>query len=264
MEKSGFLKKIRFYLSFFFNGYDCENIVNDYEEWIENEIQNGKSQEDVIAKLSSPIYTVSLIVNSISIKKSLLYLQGSMTRIMFYIFLGSILNICVFRECSKYGKDSFVCALVINIIMFSIGYYLFEHKEKYVKRKKMNYLVVNLLAIAVIIAMQIFLLLPISGRVLENILNVILVLITVYLILFIYKKRVASNKSYFLGVFNTVGMISIGLYTKSQFHVLYSSYYEIGNLLVKSVCLLLEITVLNILIMLLMNKEKCKEYEFTA
>lgn len=46
-SRADYIDKLKFYLSFYFSEDENTNILNDYEEWFENEILCGKSEEEV-------------------------------------------------------------------------------------------------------------------------------------------------------------------------------------------------------------------------
>lgn len=52
--KKNFLERLTRYLSFYFDDVEVTNIINDYEEWFENESLQGKSEEEICFALQSP------------------------------------------------------------------------------------------------------------------------------------------------------------------------------------------------------------------
>ena len=54
MRKELFLNRLSWYLSFYFRNEDRINIVDDYEEWFEKEMENGKTEEELCHSLKSP------------------------------------------------------------------------------------------------------------------------------------------------------------------------------------------------------------------
>ena len=61
MRKELFLNKLNWYLSFYLRNEDRINIVDDYEEWFEKEMESGKTEEELCHSLKSPQAVASRI-----------------------------------------------------------------------------------------------------------------------------------------------------------------------------------------------------------
>ena len=61
MKKNEFLTQLRYELSFFMEDIEIEKNISYYEKFIDNEIKNGKTEEQVLNELGSPILIAKTI-----------------------------------------------------------------------------------------------------------------------------------------------------------------------------------------------------------
>ena len=54
MTKKIYLEKFSFFLSFYFFKDACDDIISDYEDWFNNEISIGRSENKICEEMLSP------------------------------------------------------------------------------------------------------------------------------------------------------------------------------------------------------------------
>lgn len=154
MMKDTYLKRLHFFLSLCMNSAECEDIVNDYDDWFNNEIGLGRSQEDICSTLPSPIRLAKIIYDeSCTTEKHCpaFNLKSTLIRVaLLYVFHGCLL----FGSLSYFNKTGFSIiyfSLLINgiVIISSFIFPLGKSEYRNIFKARLLYLIVPVLFLIV-------------------------------------------------------------------------------------------------------------------
>ena len=253
MSKNSFMEKLSFYLSFYFSNDDSENILNDYEEWFENEASHGKSEEDICLALQPPQKIVKNMFSESggnSINLSIL-LQNHIVQTSLLLLTHFAISALLLRYCNKYAADYVYSALCINFIYFIVGLFIVKGGQTRLpdlrckSYKNKMYLPVLDLAVLIIFATPLFInrssyvYIGVLYNVVINILALILLAINLYL----NTKILQAKPVIFLRMFHLSGMITLLLFFINQTHLIdgLSSGYICGSIAIYAEIVILQV-----------------------
>lgn len=128
LSKQSFFDRLTLNLLFYFNTEECDSILNDYEEWFENEALHGKSEKEICAALEEPRTIVKKLLKESGSSSSRFFIISHNPIIQVILLtIGHLFAILLFFNIFQddyYSFDSIyrVCSImIINILYFIAG-----------------------------------------------------------------------------------------------------------------------------------------------
>lgn len=131
ISRKGFIARLRFYLSFGFEEDESESILNDYEEWFENEVAQGKSEAEICAALEPPVRIVRNLLSesgSRFVRVSVL-LRNTVMRILMLITAYYVGSLLIVRACNKNAISYWGFAVGMLFLYFIVGVALIKKSD---------------------------------------------------------------------------------------------------------------------------------------
>ncbi len=249
LSKNSFIEKLSFYLSFHFNHDESTGILNDYEEWFNNESSLGKSEEEICAALEKPQIIVRNLLTESPSTSSKLYIlfHNTMIQAVLLIVVHYFASFLLAEICSVSSLNYLFLAFGINFIYYLIGS-LIKTGTYRVDNRKLNF---SLSAFMLVLVLFEILILPHfnseGGRICVAVLtlaSLLLLLINV----FVSCRNVLHNGEFtFMTMLHFSGIITILFFVINQLHALYDSMTEYSFLIYGSISLYAEIAVLSLI-----------------
>ena len=255
ISKKNFMKKLGLYLSFHFNDDEVTNILNDYEDWFENEKSQGKSESEIYSALESPKAIVKNLLSESGSRplRISVFFHNTMLQILALIIIQFLSGVLLLRICNRNALNFFFYALGINFLYFITGFFIIK-KPCYTKSA--NYkdnLPVFGLTVFVILFEFFFipkLNYPIFGKVYTFGMVYVLILSAVVLILFVAslyfatKKLMYDKPNAFFTMLHISGTMTLLFFSINQMHMLYKDMSEYTAFIYNSIEIYLETIVL--------------------
>lgn len=261
-SKIDYMKKLKFYLSFWFHEDENAGILNDYEEWFENERLLGKSEEQICAALNNPKEAVKKILaesgESTSWTIRLIQNIGVQMLILMAVYLFT--GLFILKSCNKTGSDYFYAAVVQIFLYFVVG--MIRIKKYSGSNRGLSKLNVCLhMFVFMILLFELVLLpkitVPNSGKICGIVCGILLVLLVLLHIYMIMKNCMQIQRDVFLTTFYIAGIMMLLLFWDNQLHMLYGQPAEYRKLVYGSICLYVE----NLVLCAVFFKSKCGRKE---
>lgn len=138
ISKDNFMKKLNLYLSFSICYDECKSILNDYEEWFEQEMNQGKNELQICQELDEPRKIARRYVSEVCSRKNVLLFRSKIIQIFLLLVLHPIINFFALTSCNRYGIEYVYFAICSNFVFFFIGMYIVKNTvkiQKYTLRK---------------------------------------------------------------------------------------------------------------------------------
>lgn len=248
ISKQNFIEKLRFYLSFRFSDDENASILNDYEEWFENETSQGKSEEEICAALDEPKKIVrKLLIESYNSTPISMFFNNAMIQVLLLMTMHLFIGILLLKICNENSLNYLYFAMGINFLYFIIGSIIIK---KTGCPKSHNYgSDLSIFSFVVLVILFEALLLPRlaysdSGKIcvlLASAFSLVFFLINFY---FVIKKFIYNKEYMFLSIFHISGIITLLFFLINQLHMLYKDMSELINLVCGSLCMYVEIVLL--------------------
>lgn len=249
ISKNRFIESLSFYLSFHFSHNEIAGILNDYEEWFNNESSLGKSEEEICAALEKPQTIVrNLITESLSTSSKLYILfHNTIMQAAFLIIVHFFACFLLSEVCSGNTLNYLFLAFGINFIYYLIGA-LIKTGTYRVDNRNIN---LSLSAFLLVLILFEILVLPHfssdGGRICAAVLT-LASLMLLLMNLFVCCRNVLHNGEFtFMTVFHFSGIITILFFVINQLHALYDSMTEYSFMIYGSISLYAEIVVLSLI-----------------
>lgn len=249
-SKVDYMNKLKFYLSFYFSEDESINILNDYEEWFENETLCGKSEEEICAALSEPQRVVKkLLAESTGhIHWITRLFKNAMVQLLILMVVHLLFALYFLKKCNYNGQNYLYFSVISIFLYFFVGMIII--KKFYCLKSniyKDNLLIAGL-ASSIIMFERFFLIKfshPSSGYICAIVLGVFLLFLFCLNIYIVIKNMFQINCYVFLTNFHIIGIMMLLFFLHNQLHMLYKDMFEYRNKLVSgSICLYVEIIVL--------------------
>ncbi len=245
-----YINKLKFYLSFYFNEDEKASILNDYEEWFENETLCGKSEEVICAALNEPQRVVKKLLAESSghLPWITRLFQNAMIQLLILMVIHLFIALYFLKICNDHGQNYLYFAIISIFLYFLAGMMIIK---KFCCPKSNIYkdnLLISGLALSIIVFEMFFWIKishPYSGHICVIVSSVFLVFLFCINIYIAIKNMVQNNHYVFLAAFHISGIMMLLLFLHNQSHMLYKDMFEYRNKLVSgSICLYVEIIVL--------------------
>lgn len=249
ISKQNFIEKLRFYLSFRFSDDENASILNDYEEWFENETSQGKSEEEICATLDEPKKIVRNLLSEScndATPISLLF-NNTMIQVFLLMIMHLFIGILLLKICNENSLNYLYFAMGINFLYFIIGSIMIKKSCCPMSHNYGSDL--SMFSFVVLVILFEALLLPRlaysdSGKIcvlLASAFSLVFFSINLY---FVIKKFIYNKEYMFLSIFHISGIITLLFFLINQLHMLYNDMSELINLVCGSLCMYVEIVVL--------------------
>ncbi len=246
LTKKRFIDELNFYISFHFDDDTCIDIINDYEEWFDNEISNGKTEQQICVALDSPRRTAhNLVIESKNIANyKLRFLHNSTFQSLCVSVIHILFGVLLVNHYNKNGFNFFLPALFINFLLFFI--------DMSIARKTISIQVkskVNLLFSCIFLLVMLLEVFTVHTCYYNYIGKIYTSLATVFiLILFlidinIIAKRNLNKRLRVVTIFHISSIINILLFFINQLHLLHDSAYSYSTIYY-SLCMYIQILAL--------------------
>lgn len=249
ISKQDFIEKLRFYLSFRFSDDENASILNDYEEWFENETSQGKSEEEICAALEEPKKIVrNLLTESCNNSTPIsMFFHNTMIQVLLLMILHLLIGISLLKFCNENSLNYLYFAMGINFLYFIIGSIIIKKSCCPMSHNYGSDL--SIFGFVVLVILFEVLLLPRlansdSGKIcvlLASAFSLVFFLINFY---FVIKKFIYSKEYMFLSIFHISGVITLLFFLINQSHMLYNDLSGCINLIFGSICMYVELVVL--------------------
>lgn len=249
-SRMDYLNKLQFYLSFYFSENESTSILNDYEEWFENESLCGKSEEEICAALNEPQKVVKkLLAESTGHFPWITRLfKNAMIQLLILMVIHLFTALYFLKIYNDNGQNYLYFALISIFLYFFVGMKILKKiccpKSNIYK----DNLLISGLALSILVFEKFFLIKtshPYSGYICVIVSSVFLILLFCINIYIVIKNMVQNSYYVFLTTFHISGIMMLLLFLHNQLHMLYKDMYEYCNKLVfGSICLYAEIIVL--------------------
>lgn len=256
---NSYIRKVSFFLSFIYKDYDRDRIIEDYEEWILNEINSGRSYSEILVELGSPLKLTRTIIREQGREYGLIDVLKNEQRFkgLLIFFILYIISYIAFRKISNFGYEYFFFAAVQILLIFLLyKVSMFEQRDNYIDIIKIHAIFIVSSAILEIANIAV-----IGNKISQigilytGLLKICVVISAAFsLIIFVAKKNM------FINFFLLNGMIQLLLYSVNMFGQMSPSIETfIAESLVLFSQLTLEILILSITLYLLNTAEARKE-----
>ena len=262
ISQRSFMKKLKFYLAFYFDDKEVNSISNDYDEWFAVEISHGKSEEQICLALGSPQKAVSdLLLDSDknSIRLPIL-LQNTVIQFFLSVIMNIMVNILLLKAFNRHGLDYLYAGSGMIFIHFAAG--MISIKKNYLSASdinKKNFNRYNLFlfcfAMAVILFEVLFLSKindPKSGQLCFLAAAALIVILLSVNMLYVVRELFQDKLSAFSVTFHSLGVSTLLLYFINQLHLLYHDPSQNISLVGGSICIYAE----TIILYFIMNKRR--------
>lgn len=253
LSKNSFIEKLSFYLSFHFNHDESAGILNDYEEWFNNESSLGKSEEEICAALEKPQIIVRNLLTESPSTSSKLYIlfHNTMIQAVLLIVVHYFASFLLSEICSVSSLNYLFLAFGINFIYYLIGSLIKTgtyRVDNCMDNRKLNF---SLSAFMLVLILFEILILPHfnsdGGRICVAVLTLVS-LILLLMNLFVCCRNVLHNGEFTLiTMLHFSGIITILFFVINQLHALYDSMTEYSFLICGNISLYAEIAVLSLI-----------------
>ena len=248
------MEKMRFYLSFYFDNEECSNILNDYEEWFENEALQGKNEEEICTALSTPkkiVYNLYLENNQGPTQMQILF-KNAMIQVLGLLILFFSLSILLLEMCNKNISSYLYFALGMVFLYFAAGMIMMKKDlPNDIDIDKSKFYRSNLIglcfAIGIILSERHILPkmnYPNSGIICFYIISALILGLFFVNIHLAVKKILLAKQLAFLTTLHVSGIISLLLFTINQSHFMYNNVTEFSGLIYGSIGIYVETVLL--------------------
>ena len=209
---------------------EVTNIINDYEEWFENESLQGKSEEEICFALQSPKKVFNnLILENYDKKARIKQLFSNMIMQMIVgIIVFYSLNCLLLRICNTNAFNYFHLALCIIFLCFIGENVIIKKADSKFNADKKNFYILNIFASAlaiIVILSERFLLPQIdyvnSGNVYTLILNILSLLFFLISLFIVIQKMIHNRGLVLFTILHLFGIVSLLFFGINQSHMLY-------------------------------------------
>lgn len=228
ISKKSFMKKLKFYLSFYFEEEECISILQDYEEWFVNETLQGKTEEEICFSLNSPKKVVSnlLIESRKSLPQMPILLQNTMIQTVLLLMIHFFISTLLLKICDRNVYSYLYFAFGIVFASFIIGITIkFPYKCYFDNHIFYRNNLVIFGFTTVIILFQLFVLPKIkyvgSGILCVRVLTLFIICLYLINIYFVVGKLYQIKDLAFFTILHTLGVITLLFYNINQLHMLY-------------------------------------------
>lgn len=116
--KEKFLGKLALCLILHFSDAECEEILSDYEEWFDNEINAGRKEEEICNFLGSPRKLArKIVVEAGNPPLSNTIFKNSMAKMIVLLVGWAAISLLILRICNKNGVEFFWFAFAGNCLV---------------------------------------------------------------------------------------------------------------------------------------------------
>lgn len=250
ISKQQFLNKLLFRLSFHYNTDESSGILQDYEEWFEQEERNGKKVEEICLGLESPKAVVSNLLSESGSKdsKGAVLAHNPIIQLLALTLLRLLAEFIVWHLCANSSMNYLYFAMGMNLLYFVAGMVIAGKKgdSKTVFPWKGHLLLLCTSIISLCLALFVVpqLNAPTSGKISVILLNMLILILFLADVLLIYRKALQDKSNTFLLSMHLWGIISVLLSLTAQFHMLYNSISEYRTFALESGILYLETVIL--------------------
>lgn len=254
ISRRNFIDKLKFYLSFYFNYEEITSIIDDYEDWFDNEALQGKSEEEICAALNSPKKVVGNLLSESdkhSIRISIL-LQNTMIQVLLLIMIYFLISISLLKICNRNALSYLYPAAAIMFIYFIAGIMIVKKNQplsSILHKKDFYWSNLSLLGFSIVIILFEMLFLPKmkypnSGEICSFVLSAFILSLFLINIYVVVKKMLPARQSAFLTTLHISGIITLLFFAINQSHMLYNDIAEYSRLIYGSICIYIETIIL--------------------
>ena len=120
-RKADFFDKMQFLLSFRYSKAECQNILNDYEEWFREESRNGKTDAEICSNMGRPKDIIKKITaeTKSDVPRLSIFIRNCFVQFIFITAIRIFADLCAFYYCERNGQNYFFFALIINAVYFA-------------------------------------------------------------------------------------------------------------------------------------------------
>lgn len=265
ISQKNFIKKLKFYLAFYFDDKEIQNISSDYNEWFANEISQGKSEEQICLALGSPQKVVSdLLSNSDKSPIRLqILLQNTVIQIFLFAIIHILVNILLLKAFNRNGINYLYSGLGLTFLYFIAEIIII--KKSYLLRSdisRKNFNRFNLLLSCSAMVILLFEMLfftriyhPKSGQLCFWVAVVFILGLLSVTMLYVVRELFQDKASALLITFHSLGVSTLLLYLINQLHLLYNDFSQSIYLIYGSICIYAETIILWFIINKWRNKK---------
>lgn len=254
ISKKNFIEKLSFYLSFYFDDYECVSILQDYEEWFDNEALQGKDEMQICSGLENPMKIArNLAVESgNNIGQKILFLRNTMLQTLCLVVMHFLISILVLKYCNRNGFDFFYIAICINFLIFFMGMFIVKRTvQSKVWNPRSNLLITG--AFLMIILSEVLLLHRFNyshiGKVYMIVLAILICIFVCLNIHIIMKKYIINKRLGFTTIFHVSGVITILFFLINQIHMFYGDITTYSyQVIIRSIYLYIQTAILYVIL----------------
>ncbi len=256
------MKKLKFYLAFYFDDKEAESISDDYNEWFANEISQGKGEEQICLALGSPRKTVAgLLADSDKSPIRLpILLQNTVIQIFLAVTIYILVNALLLRAYNRHGVNYLYAGLGMIFICFAAGMMIVRKSDLPVpdiNRRIFNryHRSLSCASFAILLFEMLFLPAindPKSGQMYFWTAAALTAGLLSVNMLYVVRDLFLDRASAFLMTFHSLGVSTLLLYLINQLHLLYREPSQSSHLICGSIGIYAE----TIILCFIMNKRR--------
>ena len=140
LSKQSFFNSLTLNLLFYFNNEECSSILNDYEDWFENEALHGKSEKEICTALEEPRTIVKkLLIESGSSSSRFFILSHNPMIQVILLIAGHLLAMLLLLNILTDDYHPLSCTyrvviiIITNILYFIAGMKLIKKSDDSMK-----------------------------------------------------------------------------------------------------------------------------------
>lgn len=249
ISKKNFMEKLWLYLSFHFNDDETTSVLNDYEDWFENETLQGKSETEICAALEPPKTIVKNLLSEFghsSLQISVLF-HNTMIQVFMLIITQLLAGVLLLNICNKNSLNFLYCALSINFLYFITGIIIIKktgHTRTCNYRENLPVLGLTVFVISFEMFVIPKLNYPKFGKLYVLMLGTFILILFVASLYFAMQKLIHNKSGVFFTILHMSGAITLLLFSINQMHMLYKDMSEYTDFIYNSAGIYLETIVL--------------------
>lgn len=230
--KEKFLGKLALCLILHFSDAECEEILSDYEEWFDNEINAGRKEEEICNFLGSPRKLArKIVVEAGNPPLSNTIFKNSMAKMIVLLVGWAAISLLILRICNKNGVEFFWFAFAGNCLVLGAEIVISKKlKCKGVEIPKCNFPLVFFfflsLTVALILGQQEF---GGTGHIAFMSYYVVFLLFLGVSIYYILRKYMEKQGNVMLTVYHIVGLSNVILFFMNCFRMMDNSFLDYRN-----------------------------------
>ena len=229
MTKKQYLERLRFFASFYFSKDACDDIILDYEDWFDNEIGLGRSEDELCEEMLSPRMLAKKMYFETENKDNrfCVLLKNITVKTVVVVIVHMLLCFYTLMKSNTRGESYLYYGLIINLIVYLTMFFMFFKDRRIEFTLPTNRLINFFLPVLFIFA---FWLVTKNtsvhgmGLIYDLILMILMIAIYVYGILL---AVINQNNTYsIVCLIFTFGFVVMIGFTRNQLHMFYPEFSE--------------------------------------